>query len=89
LDKMSTKNKLNILKKTEVRIEGLLTYQDMAGKLMKSISWVRHTCKSLGLKHSRVVDKVRYFEKDLVDRLAEHLDIVSERPDRKRENKKR
>lgn len=86
LDTMSTKSKFSILKKTEVRIEGLLTYPELATKLMKSVSWVRASVSNLKIKQVRIIDRVKYFDKYALDLLSEHLDSVSERPDRRSKN---
>lgn len=83
LDKLSTQSKFNILKKSEIKIEGLLTYPELAIKLMKSISWVRHSVATLKLKPNRVIKKVKYFDSDVLNQLAEHLDYVSENPKKK------
>lgn len=80
LDRLSTKNKLSILKASEVRVEGLLTYPELATKLMKSVSWVRHSVSNLKLKHARIIDRVKYFDVNTLNRLSEHLDYVSENP---------
>lgn len=84
LDTMSTKSKFSILKKVEVRIEGLLTYPELATKLMKSVSWVRQSVGNLKIKHVRLIDRVKYFDQHTLNLLSEHLDMVSERPDRRR-----
>jgi hypothetical protein len=78
LDKLSTKNKLNILRKSEIKIEGLMSYADMATKLFKSISYVRQTCNNLEIKPQRIVEKIKYFDQDALNRLAEALDISTE-----------
>jgi len=80
LDRLSTLSKLKILRKSEVRIEGLLTYPELATKLMKSIAWTRRATNNLGLKEDRIINKVKYFKPDVLDRLSDHLDYVSENP---------
>lgn len=80
LDKLSTGSKLSILRSSEVRIEGLLTYPELATKLFKSVSWVRHAVNNLKIKENRKIRKVKYFDKHALNLLAEHLDYVSENP---------
>jgi hypothetical protein len=74
LDRISMKNKLKILAKSQIKIEGLLGYADMATKLEMSVIWVRKACANLGLKHARIVDRIKYFDPDVVNRLADHLE---------------
>jgi len=74
LDRVSTRSKLAILKKSSVKIEGLLSYPEMATKLDRSVQWVRNAIKNLNIKHSRVVDKARYFEPEVLNQLSEHLE---------------
>lgn len=80
LDKVSTKSKLGILRRSEVKIEGLLTYAEMATKLMKSVSWTRHTVNDLKLKPNRTIRQQKYFKQDVLNILADHLDKVNENP---------
>lgn len=83
LDRLSTSSKLNILRKSEVRMEGLLTVPELATKLMKSVSWVRSSMKNLGLKSTRMIERVKYYDVSVLNRLSEHFDYVSENPAKK------
>lgn len=78
LDDVSTKNKIDILKKSEVRIEGLLTYPELASKLFKSIIWVRIAVSKLKLKHSKEIKRIKYFDRDVLARLSSYSDERSE-----------
>lgn len=80
LDKLSTKSKLSILKESEVRIEGLLTYPELATKLFKSVSWARKAIANLRIKPARIIKKIKYFDNYALNLLAEHLDYMSENP---------
>ena len=82
LDNLSTKSKFSILRKSEVKIEGLLTFPELAIKLMKSISWVRHSILTLKIKPNRIIKMVKYFDQNTLNLLSEHLDYVSENPKR-------
>ena len=83
LDILSTQSKFNILTKSEVKIEGLLTFPELATKLMKSIAWVQRAIINLKLKHSRTINRVKYFDVDVLNQLSEHLSYVTENPKRK------
>lgn len=74
LDFVSTTNKLKILRKSEVKIEGLLSYPELAQKVDRSVVWVRKAIKDLGIKHKRTIEKAKYFEPHVVNQLAELLD---------------
>lgn len=74
LDLVSTKTKLNILRKSEIKIEGLLSYPEIAQKVDRSVVWVRKAIADLSIKHKRVVDRSKYFEPDVVNQLCELLD---------------
>jgi len=71
LDRVSTKNKLEILKKSAVKIEGLLSYVELAQKLEKSVSWVRAAVLNLKIKPKKILKKVKYFDPEVLDQLAE------------------
>lgn len=81
LDSISTKGKIDILKKSEVKIAGLIGYNEISIKLQKSISWVRQTVAKLKIKHSRVINKAKYFDEAVLNTLAEYQDEAnSKRP---------
>ncbi len=71
LDKYSTKCKLDVLKKSEVKMAGLLTYIDMATKLNKPVQSVRQAVCNLKIKPSRVIKKVNYFDSEALNRIEE------------------
>jgi len=79
LDKLSTKNKLTILRKSEVSIEGLMTYSEISTKLFRSVNWCRQTACNLKIKPARTIGRVKYFDKVTVDILTDHLDKVTDR----------
>ena len=76
LDKISTKNKLEILRKAEIKIEGLLTYVELATKLDYSVDMVRKAVANLKIKAKRIVGKVKYFDNDALNLLGEHFENV-------------
>lgn len=84
LDRISTKSKIKELGKSQVKIEGLLSYAEMATKLDRSVIWVKKACSNLKLKHKRVVNRAKYFEPETVDRLAELIEDTDQgRPKRR------
>lgn len=71
LDRVSTKSKLKILRKSAIKIEGLLTYQELATKVDRSIIWCRKAIGNLKIQHKRQLGNVKYFEPEIADRLAD------------------
>ena len=74
LDRVSTKSKLEILKKSAVKIEGLLSYPELAQKVDRSVVWVRKAVSDLNIKHKQIVDRAKYFDPQVADQLSELLD---------------
>lgn len=74
LDKLSTEGKLKTLKDAEIKIEGLLSYSDLAKKLTRSVVWVRMAVGKLKIKQKRTINRLKYFDELALNALAEHLD---------------
>lgn len=74
LDKISTKGKIDVLKKSEIKIEGLMGYNEVATKLSRSIPWVRMAVSRLKIKPTRIINKARYFNEDIVNRLSDFIE---------------
>jgi hypothetical protein len=79
LDIISMKNKKEILKRSEIKIEGLIAYPELAEKLNITINYVRALVGKLKLKPARVVDRVKYFSPDHLAQLAELIDDQEKR----------
>ena len=79
LDKISTEGKIVELKKSEIKILGLLGYKELSSKLGRSVVWVRMAVGKLRLKPARVINRARYFNEDQFNTLAEHLDSMDGR----------
>lgn len=79
LDRISTKNKIKILRKSEIKIEGLMSYPEVATKLFKSVIWVKKAVANLKLKPARTIDRASYFDMNVVNQLSEHLDMITEK----------
>lgn len=82
LDRVSTKNKLKILKKSAVKIEGWLSYAEISQKVDRSIIWVKKAVSNLNIKHKSVVDRAKYFDPHVVNQLAELIENTDD-PGRK------
>lgn len=82
LDKFSTKGKIKELRGAELKAEGLMSYNELAQKLSRSVVWVRMICSKLKLKPKRIVDRRAYFEQTVVDDLANYLDDISPKGDK-------
>jgi hypothetical protein len=78
LDRISTRNKLSVLKYAEIKLEGLVTYSELATKLMCSIHWVRMATKNLKIKPDRRIGRICYFKEEMVNVLLDHKDTVRE-----------
>jgi hypothetical protein len=74
LDEISTTNKLKILRKSEVKVEGLLTKPEIAQKLDVSVHWVTKALNNLKIKNTRRIEHIGYYDQTIVARLSEHLD---------------
>jgi len=77
LDRVSTKNKIDILRKSEIKAEGLVSYSDIATKLVRSVAWCRTVINKHGIKPKRVIDRVKYFDQEAINALA---DIIEDTP---------
>lgn len=72
LDKMSTKNKLEVLRGSEIKAEGLVSYRDIAQKLNTSVIGIRTLILKLKIKHVREIKRVKYFNSEIIDQLADY-----------------
>jgi len=79
LDRVSTKSKLKILRKSAIKIEGLLSYAELATKCDRSVIWVRKAVANLNIRHSRTLGQVKYFDPDVANRLADLIDDTETR----------
>lgn len=61
LDRVCSANKLETLRHSELKLEGLIGLPDMAKKLERSMRWTYRAVNKLHLKPNRVINKVRYF----------------------------
>jgi hypothetical protein len=76
LDKISTKDKISELQKSEVKIEGLMGYNDLSQKLGRSVIWIRKMVSELKIKHVRVIKKAKYFDENALNRLTDKAEGI-------------
>ena len=74
LDQLSTKSKLEALKDSEVKIEGLVSYYDLAMRLSRSVIWVKKAISELKIPHKRVIDRKKYFDENVINALADYME---------------
>lgn len=74
LDLVSTEGKLAMLRKSELEVDGLMPYSIMANKLGRSMQWCYTTVSALKLKPSRTINKVKYYNQDVLNRLQEEIE---------------
>jgi len=74
LDILSTTGKISVLKKAEIKVEGLISYVDIAKKVSRSVIWVRKAISKLKIRHARIIDRVKYFDERVIDQLSDYLD---------------
>lgn len=74
LDQVSTKAKRKELGAASIKLDGLLSYEEIAGKVVRSPLWVKLTCKKLGIKAKRKYERRYYFDAGVVDTLLDFQD---------------
>ena len=77
LDLVSTSGKIKELEKAEVRLEGLISYNDLSIRLARSTRWVKVALKDLKIRHVKVIDKRKYFDQGVVDILTDYIDLIA------------
>jgi len=83
LDEISMEGKLKILQDSELEMEGLLNYIQIAKKLDRSVVWVRMAVGQLKIKHTKLIKRSKYFDQRALNILADKLDEIDERRKRK------
>lgn len=79
LDRLSTYGKKALLKSTEKEMRGLTTYKELARELGKSPRWVRLKIVALKIKHTTIIESVKYFDKNVLNRILEYVDEKKEK----------
>jgi hypothetical protein len=82
LDMISVKSKIDILRKSEAKIEGLMSLPELSHKLFKGIPTVRNIIYKMKIKPCRKISKVNYYTMEDLARLSEYSEEhgVSGRP---------
>lgn len=78
LDYVSTEGKLSMLRQSEIKVEGLMGYTEMANKVGRSVYWCRLKVAEHNIKHKRTINRVKYFDDDAVNRLMEVIEEAKE-----------
>lgn len=73
---LSMKGKRDILIKSEIALQGLLSYEDMAHKLGKSKMTIRLRVSELKLKPSLEIKKTKYFNQDTLITLQRKFKVI-------------
>lgn len=69
LDIISTKGKLGFLEAAGRKMEGLVSYHELATKVGRSENWLRVAVSKMKIQPARVEKGVKYFDVGIVDRL--------------------
>lgn len=74
LDKISTSEKLDIMRQSEVKLAGLFTYKELGEKLGRSTGWVMTKIKGLKIKPVRKIHHSIYWDEACLNRLSQCLE---------------
>lgn len=72
LDIMSTKGKIRELEKSEVKLEGLVSYNDISTRLVRSVRWIQLAFNDLKIRQVKVIENRKYFDSSVIDILADY-----------------
>lgn len=61
---------------SEIKSYGLITFQDIATTLNRSLVWVRLIIRKLRIKPVRLLSNVKYFDKSTIDILSDHIEGI-------------
>ena len=74
LDDYSSKNKLDILQMAKLKMDGFMSYREIAVQLNRSIIWVKKKVGEYNIPHAKIIKKKKYFDKDIMDELLTIMD---------------
>ena len=69
LDKLSTRAKKDRLEGSEIAIQGLLGFGDIAKLILRSEAWVKKTIRIYKYKEERTFKKKKYYTQDILSKL--------------------
>jgi len=78
LDLVSMKSKIDILRKSEAKVEGLMNYPELGRKLNRSIVWVKKVVSKLKLKPIRTINRAKYFNQEQLAQITECMEEARE-----------
>lgn len=71
LDGVSTEGKLEELKASEIKIQGLVGFNEIATRMGKSLVWAREAIKELKIKPVRVINRRKYYDESILNILTD------------------
>ena len=74
LDAYTTSGKFEILQLAEIKGRGLLSYNQLAGKLNRSVIWVKKKVSLFKIKPAETVKGKRYFDPEAISTLMSAID---------------
>jgi len=69
LNVLSTAHKRNKLQNSEVKLKGLITYEEIHEKTGRSISWIKTQVSKLKINPEHMYKKKKYYNPNIVDRM--------------------
>jgi hypothetical protein len=84
LDALSTKGKVEVLETIQIKMDGLLSYEELSIKLQKPVRWLRDVVKRCEIKPIKRHNSKVYFSPDVVDAFVDYMNTV--KPGRKKED---
>lgn len=74
LDLLSTAGKTKELMAAEIKMDGLITYQEISFKLSRSLLWCRLAISKLKIKPKKVIGQKKFFDSGVIDVLSSFMD---------------
>jgi hypothetical protein len=74
LDKYSTDSKVGVLESVHIKLDGLLSYKELARRLGRSIAWVSKNIKILKIPAKKIYKTRKYFEESALEILSEKVE---------------
>ena len=73
LDRLSTNAKKSRLEGSEIAIQGLLGFSDIAKLMLRSEAWVKKTISSMKIKEERIFKKKKYYTQEILGKLNSRI----------------
>lgn len=78
LDTVSTSNKLKILRKAEIKAEGLVSYSDMSERIGLGVQSIQNYAKRLNIKPVKIIEGLNYYTTDSMNQICDFLETRNE-----------